>query len=129
MGSMILGNSRSPYLQMGAEIALNHHERWDGGGYPNGRRGKATPLSARIMNVCDVYDALRGKRPYKPAIAHRETVGIMTRGDGRTQPEHFDPVILAVFEKNQEVFQNIFEECTACGIERPSNDHARAEAR
>ncbi|MDO8310332.1 MAG: response regulator, partial [Sideroxyarcus sp.] len=53
MGAKILGNSKSPYLKMGAEIALNHHERWDGGGYPNGKRGEDIPLAARIMNICD----------------------------------------------------------------------------
>ena len=75
MGAKILGNSKSPYLKMGAEIALNHHERWDGGGYPNGKRGEAIPLTARIMNICDVYDALRSKRPYKPALRPSEDRG------------------------------------------------------
>ena len=109
MGAKILGNSKSPYLKMGAEIALNHHERWDGGGYPNGKRGEAIPLAARIMNICDIYDALRSKRPYKPAFDHLKTVDIITRGDGRTQPEHFDPVILAAFKQNHQSFRDIFE--------------------
>ena len=99
MGAKILGNSKSPYLRMGAEIALNHHERWDGGGYPNGKRGEAIPLPARIMNICDIYDALRSKRPYKPAFDHLKTMDIITRGDGRTQPEHFDPAVLAAFTR------------------------------
>jgi putative two-component system response regulator len=113
IGSKILGNSKSPYLQMGAEIALNHHERWDGGGYPNGKRGEAIPLSARIMNICDVYDALRSKRPYKPAFDHLKSVDIITRGDARILPEHFDPVILAAFKQNQQSFRDIFEAYTA----------------
>jgi putative two-component system response regulator len=113
MGAMILGNSKSPYLKMGAEIALNHHERWDGGGYPNGKRGEAIPLAARIMNICDIYDALRSKRPYKPAFDHLKTADIITRGDGRTQPEHFDPVILAAFKQNHQSFRDIFETYTA----------------
>lgn len=108
IGSKILGNSQSPFLKMGAEIALNHHERWNGGGYPNGRRGEAIPLAARIMNMGDVYDALRSKRPYKPAFDHPETMAIITRGDGRTQPEHFDPAILAVFKQNHQSFRDIF---------------------
>ncbi len=113
LGSKILGHSKSPYLMMGAEIALNHHERWDGGGYPNGKRGEAIPLTARIMNICDVYDALRSKRPYKPAFDHRKTMDIMTKGDGRTLPEHFDPAILAAFSQNHPLFRDIFEEYTA----------------
>jgi putative two-component system response regulator len=109
IGSNILGNSKSSYLKMGAEIALNHHERWDGGGYPNGKRGEAIPLAARIMNICDIYDALRSKRPYKPAFDHLKTVDIIKHGDGRTQPEHFDPVILAAFKQNHQSFDDIFE--------------------
>ena len=109
IGAKILGNSKSPHLMMGAMIALNHHERWDGGGYPNGKRGEDIPLAARIMNICDIYDALRSKRPYKPALDHLKAVDIITRGDGRIQPEHFDPAILAVFEKNHEAFREIFE--------------------
>jgi len=113
MGAKILGNSHSPYLQMGAEIALNHHERWDGGGYPHGKRGEAIPLAARIMNICDIYDALRSKRPYKPAFDHLKTVDIITRGDGRIQPTHFDPLILAAFTQNHLLFRDIFETYTA----------------
>ena len=113
MGAKILGNSRSPYLRMGAEIALNHHERWDGGGYPNGKRGEAIPLAARIMHICDIYDALRSKRPYKSAFDHAKTVDIITRGDGRTQPEHFDPAILAAFRNNHGAFCDVFDTYTA----------------
>jgi putative two-component system response regulator len=113
MGAMILGNSNSPYLTMGAEIALNHHERWDGGGYPNGKHGEAIPLTARIMNICDIYDALRSKRPYKPAFDHLKSVDIMTRGDGRTLPAHFDPAILSAFTRNSQIFCDIFQEHTA----------------
>jgi len=109
MGAKILGNSNSPYLKMGAEIALNHHERWDGGGYPNGKRGEAIPLSARIMNIGDVYDALRSKRPYKPALDHLKAVDIITYGDGRTEPDHFDPVVLAAFKESHQSFGDIFE--------------------
>jgi putative two-component system response regulator len=112
MGANILGNSKSPYLKMGAEIALNHHERWDGGGYPNGKQGERIPLSARIMNICDIYDALRSKRPYKPALEHQKTMDIITHGDGRTRPEHFDPAILVVFKQNHQLFRDIFESYT-----------------
>ena len=112
MGAMILGNSQSAYLQMGAEIALNHHERWDGGGYPSGKRAEEIPLAARIMNLCDVYDALRSKRPYKLALDHVATVDIMSNGDGRTMPEHFDPLILDAFKQNHTIFRDIFASLT-----------------
>jgi putative two-component system response regulator len=112
LGAQILTNSKSPYLKMGAEIALNHHERWDGGGYPNGLRGEAIPISARIMNICDIYDALRSKRPYKPPYSHERTVEIICCGDGRTQPEHLDPNVLALFSQTQRAFEDIFESAT-----------------
>jgi putative two-component system response regulator len=113
MGASILGSSNSPYLQMGAEIALNHHERWDGSGYPVGAAGEAIPLSARVMSIGDVYDALRSKRPYKPGLPHLKAVDIITNGDGRTSPKHFDPQVLAAFEANQGSFREVFDTMTA----------------
>ncbi len=112
LGAKILGSSNSPYLRMGAEIALGHHESWEGGGYPNGLKGESVPLSARIMKICDTYDALCSERPYKPAYTHAKAVDIITRGDGRVQPEHFDPVILEAFTQDHASFREIFEECT-----------------
>jgi len=109
MGSNILGKSKSPYLHAGALIALHHHERWDGGGYPSGARGEATPLMARITHLCDIYDALRSKRPYKSAMDHRKAVDTITKGDGRTQPEHFDPALLDAFHQYHESLHEIFE--------------------
>ena len=113
IGAKILGNSKSPHLRMGAEIALNHHERWDGGGYPNGKSGDAIPMTARIMNVCDIYDALRSKRPYKPAFDHAKAVDIITHGDDRTRPEHFDPAVLDAFKQHHDSFRDIFKAYTA----------------
>ena len=109
LGGKLLRGTDSPYLVMGAEIADGHHERWDGGGYPLGLAGEAIPFSARIMNICDQYDALRSKRPYKPAFTHEKALEIITVGDGRTMPSHFDPAVLAAFKGCVGRFRNIFE--------------------
>jgi putative two-component system response regulator len=108
LGVKLLHGSDSPYLAMGAEIG--HHERWDGGGYPLGLAGESIPLSARIMNICDQYDALRSQRPYKPAFSHERSLEIITVGDGRTMPTHFDPAVLDAFKGCTERFREIFEE-------------------
>ncbi len=96
-GAKILEKGGSPFTRMGAEIALSHHERWDGTGYPQGLRGEAIPFAARLMTLADQYDALRAKRPYKPPFEHEKACDILTVGDGRTQPSHFDPRVLAAF--------------------------------
>lgn len=90
-------NEDNPLIKTGMDIALNHHEKWDGTGYPYGLAGEDIPLSARIMAASDVYDALRSPRPYKPEFPHDRCVEIMGKGDGRTMPEHFDPDILEAF--------------------------------
>ncbi|MDX8399605.1 MAG: response regulator [Gallionellaceae bacterium] len=110
LGAEILLGFDSPYLKMGAEIAINHHERWDGTGYPAGLSGEKIPLSARIMAVCDVYDALRAKRPYKPAFSHEKAMGIIVEGDGRTLPKHFDPLVMDAFTQCDSRFQDIYQE-------------------
>jgi len=108
-GAKILEKGHSPYIKMGAEIALNHHERWDGGGYPSGIAGEAIPFSARLMNIADQYDALRAKRPYKPAFDHEKVMQIITVGDGRTLPSHFDPQVLAAFGQCAERWRDIYD--------------------
>jgi putative two-component system response regulator len=109
IGAQLIGSGNSLYLRMGAEIALHHHERWDGGGYPAGLKGERIPFSARIMNICDQYDALRCARSHKKALSHETALEIITLGDGRTMPAHFDPDILAAFNRCATRFREIFE--------------------
>ncbi|MBF0345194.1 MAG: response regulator [Nitrospirae bacterium] len=109
IGSNILSGSSFPKLQMAAAIAMNHHERWDGSGYPRGLSGTAITIEARITIICDQYDALRSKRPYKRSLKHKEAVEIITKGDGRTLPKHFDPNVLRTFNRLAGEFNDIFE--------------------
>ncbi|MGC9387169.1 MAG: HD-GYP domain-containing protein [Hydrogenovibrio sp.] len=96
-GGKILG--KSPLMKMAYEIALYHHERYDGSGYPFGLKGSAIPIAARIVSIADVYDALRQERVYKPGFSHEKAYRILTEGDGRTDPSHFDPKVLDAFKK------------------------------
>ena len=109
IGARILKHGESPYLGMALDIALSHHERWDGSGYPRGLAGEGIPLAARIMAITDVYDALRSRRPYKPALPHEKALEIILKGDGRTHPGHFDPAVLDAFRRNADAFLEIHD--------------------
>ncbi len=103
--------SQSPQLAMAAEIALNHHEKWDGTGYPNALGGEDIPLSARITQVADIYDALRTARSYKPAFDHKTALKIILSGDSRIDSAgHFDPRLIEVFADSHADFDRIWHE-------------------
>jgi putative two-component system response regulator len=89
---------------MAREIALSHHEKWDGSGYPYGIFGEMIPLCARIVCIADVYDALRSKRSYKEAFSHEKSVDIMKKG----RETHFDPDLLDLFLSIHEEFDSIY---------------------
>ena len=108
IGARILQNSTSALLKMAYEIAYSHHEKWDGSGYPKGLKGVEIPLAARIMSICDQYDALRSKRPYKEPFSHEKTMTILLKGDERTHPEQFDPLVFQAFQSIAEQFDEIF---------------------
>lgn len=106
IGSEILGRSHSSLLQLASEIAVSHHERWDGQGYPNRLTGKDIPLSGRIVCLADNFDALTTERPYKPAWSFERTVEHIV-GRAGTQ---FDPECVAAFQRALPRIQAIMEQ-------------------
>jgi len=93
----------APFLRLAKEIAYGHQEKWDGSGYPEGLAGEAIPLSARLMAVADVYDALICRRVYKAAMPHEQAVEIILAGSG----SHFDPTLVEAFSQLLDQFQAI----------------------
>lgn len=98
-----LAGSGDSFLRYAREIAYSHHERWDGTGYPQGTAGEEIPMSARLMAVADVYDALISRRVYKPPFSHEEAVAIIAQGRG----SHFDPDVADAMVGMEDVFRDI----------------------
>lgn len=96
-------NITSPFIEMACQIAMSHHEKWDGSGYPDALRGEDIPIPARLMALADVYDALSCKRVYKSAISHDEVLTIILEGRGK----HFDPDVVDAFVAIQQQFIEI----------------------
>lgn len=103
IGFKILGGSRSEILNLAAEIALTHHEKWNGKGYPKGLARTQIPLAGRIVAISDVFDALSSKRPYKDPMS----VGKATKIIGKERGEHFDPELADVFLNNMDAVLKI----------------------
>lgn len=93
IGARILGDHPSGLLRLARSIAMCHHEKWDGSGYPNGLAGEAIPLEARIVAIADVFDALTSERPYKKAWSVDDAVGLIRKESGK----HFDPAVVSAF--------------------------------
>jgi putative two-component system response regulator len=110
IGARILSGSKSEIIIMAEEIALTHHEKWNGKGYPQGLKGKNIPLTGRITAVADVFDALTTKRPYKSAFPNEKAFSIIRKERSR----HFDPQVVDVFFQNRdeivEIQQQLQEE-------------------
>ncbi|BBO91064.1 response regulator [Desulfosarcina ovata] len=98
----------NPFVQMGIDIARFHHEKWDGSGYPDGLVGSAIPLSARIMSLVDVYEALRARRPYKSPFNHDKSRTIIMEGHGI----HFDPQVVDGFSRIDAEFDAVYSSMT-----------------
>ncbi len=96
---------KNEFILMGIDIALYHHEKWNGSGYNKGLKGEEIPLSARIMALADVYDALRSKRVYKDAFSHEKSIDIIESSRGT----HFDPSLVDIFVKYHEEFRSLYE--------------------
>ncbi len=128
LGQKMLGAGEGDIFKMACDIALCHHERWDGTGYPFGTEGADIPVASRIVILVDQYDALRSKRVYKDGFSHDKVLRILTMGDGRTMPYHFDPEVLAAFKRIHEEFDDIFESYneSAMSTEHARFDHAPA---
>jgi putative two-component system response regulator len=91
------------FLSLAKEIAYGHQEKWDGSGYPQGIKGEAIPVSARLMAVADVYDALISRRVYKNSMSHEKAIAILEEGKG----SHFDPEMVDAFVSIQDEIKTI----------------------
>jgi putative two-component system response regulator len=105
MGATILKGSTVPFIRMGAMIAIGHHEKWDGTGYPRGLKGEAIPLEARITALVDVYDAVSNRRHYKEPWPEDRVVEVLRKGSGA----HFEPLLTDLFLANLGRFRDILE--------------------
>jgi HD-GYP domain-containing protein (c-di-GMP phosphodiesterase class II) len=98
IGHRILADSESELLQMAAQIALTHHEWFDGSGYPQGLKGGEIPIEGRIVAIADVFDALLSDRPYRPAMSTEQAIEVIREGRG----SHFDPEVVDVLLEHAE---------------------------
>jgi putative two-component system response regulator len=106
IGAKILHGSKQDYMKLAEEIALTHHEKWNGTGYPQGLQGKRIPISGRIVAVADVFDALISERPYKPSLSLRESFTIIKNERGT----HFDPAVIDAFTGIKQEILSIVEQ-------------------
>jgi putative two-component system response regulator len=118
IGAKILEGSDAEFIRMGETIALSHHEKWDGSGYPNRLKGAEIPLAARIVAVADVFDALTSVRPYRKAFPTSEALSMIKEGSG----SHFDPETVDAFFAVQDEILAIKKQSSEGEKQRPAND-------
>ena len=104
-GHWALRRGHDPISKLAARMALEHHEHWDGSGYPQGLSGTQISPEARMVTICDAYVMLREARPHRAGLPHDEAMAIMLCGDDKISPSFFDPSLLAVFLANGEQFR------------------------
>ena len=115
VGARILSGSDSDIIKLAEIVALNHHEKWDGSGYPQGLRGDSIPLVGRIVAICDVFDALTVRRPYKQAMSVDRAYAIIRQGSG----SHFDPVVVQAFFASETEIHRIHDQYGDDSPDRP----------
>ncbi len=121
IGAELLAGSHSPVVQLGEVIALTHHERWDGSGYPHGLAGDATPLVGRISAIADVFDALISERPYKDAWDHQSAANEISSQAGR----QFDPELVDLFLGLQPALEHLLASAEAECTEQAGSSQVR----
>jgi putative two-component system response regulator len=109
-GYELLSGTDESFLDLAAMLAVQHHERFDGTGYPYGLKGEEISPPSRLVNICDIYDALRQDRPYRRGFSHADAMAVITNGDGHTMPSHFDPVVWSAFQKIEPYVEAIYRE-------------------
>ncbi len=131
LGYQLLRQEQDSAANLASIVALQHHEYWDGSGYPGGLRGEAISREARIVALCDVYDALREERTYKPAMSHDQALRLILDGDnsGRIRPAMFDPALLMVLRTNAGAFRVAYDNALLAQSARSPEARARAKAK
>jgi putative two-component system response regulator len=124
IGHDILARGDAPLFRLAAQIALYHHEHWDGNGYPHGLAGEQIPEAARITTIADVFDALTSKRPYKPAWSIERTMQVLNERAG----SQFDPTLVALFESILPRILEIRDQCETPEFRRNYASRLRSAA-
>ncbi|QSP95339.1 two-component system response regulator [Marinobacter salinisoli] len=120
IGAEIIGEDDSPFLKMAREVALCHHEKWDGSGYPQGLSGEDIPLAARIVALADVFDALTSERPYKQAWPIEKATALIREQSGK----HFDPALVEAFFRCLPDILSVRERWQEASVQNQANGYA-----
>ena len=108
-GADLLKRYQDPVILMARNIALQHHENWDGSGYPEGLKGEEISIEAAIVHAVDIYDNLRAQRPYRRALTHQEAMQVLVEGDDKSTPDHIAPTVLTALLSQHREIEAIYE--------------------